>query len=211
MTSHRHPPSTVAYPILTQLLDSLPGQCLLHRQPSPCRRRPSHLQQPLHPLCRPSLLSCRPLCKLLPPFRSRVPVSSTTTLPLLPQDAFATSPHLQQYSAIRQLTHDLQERKPRHPKRPQLPPGEAGTPVRRIVHTAEYEKNLLQYNTTLKLCENYIDELLKQTTAELDKIITNVDSVVNKLKPPPVSKLRQFKSPVYKITPLPPTYSNSLT
>ena len=102
------------------------------------------------------------------------PSSSNTAplpLPLLPQDAVTTSPHLQQYLAVRQLTHDLQLRKSRHPKRPQLPPGEAGTPVRRIVHTAVYKQKFSQYNQTLKLYEDHIDELLKQTTAELDKII----------------------------------------
>ena len=134
----------------------------------------------------------------LPPFSF-----STTTLPLHPHNAVATSTHLQQYSAVRQLTDDLQQRKPRHPKSPQLPPGEAGTPVRRIVHTAIYKQKLQQYNNILKLYENYIFELLKQTTAELDKIIdvdsnesktTNVNSVVNKLKPPHVSKLHHFKS-----------------
>ena len=96
-----------------------------------------------------------------------------------------------------------------------MPPGEAGTPVRRIVYTAVYKQKLLQYNNTLKLNDNYIDELLKQTTAELDKLITDVDSVVNNLKPLPLSNLRQFISPVYNITPLHPpplpTYSNSLT
>ena len=112
--------------------------------------------------------------------------SSNTTLPLLPQDAVATSSHLQQYSAVRQLTNDLQQRKPRHPKRPQLPPGEAGTPVRKIVHTTVCKQKLNQYNHTLELFEIHIDELLKQTTAELDNIITNVDSIVNKLQPTPI-------------------------
>ena len=114
---------------------------------------------------------------------SIIPSSSscTTNLPFLPQAAVATSSHLQQYSAVRQLTSDLQQRNSRNAKRPQLPPGEAGTPVRRIVHTAIYKHKLNQYNYTLKLYENHINELLKQTTAELDKIITKVDSVVIKL------------------------------
>ena len=106
--------------------------------------------------------------------------SSTTTLPLLPQDAVATSSYLQQYAAVRQLTNDLQQKKPRHPKCPQLPPGEEGTPVIRIVHTAIYKQSFNQCHNTLKPHENYIDEVLNQTTAELDKIITNVDSVVRK-------------------------------
>ena len=46
---------------------------------------------------------------------------STTNLPLLPPGAVATFSHLQQYAAVRQLTNDLQQRKPRHPKRLQLP------------------------------------------------------------------------------------------
>ena len=62
--------------------------------------------------------------------------SPSAPLPLLPQDAVATSPHLQQFSADRHLTLDLQQRKPHHPKRPQLPPGETGTPTKREVHSA---------------------------------------------------------------------------
>ena len=96
-------------------------------------------------------------------------MTAALPLPLLPQDAVATSPHLQQYFAVRQLTHDLQLRKSRHPKRPQLLPGKAGTPVRRIVHTAVYKQKLYQYNQALKQYEDHINELLKQTTAELDK------------------------------------------
>ena len=74
--------------------------------------------------------------------------SSSAPLPLLPEDAAATSPHLQQISAVRQLTRDLQQRKPRHRKRPQLHPVEAGTPDR-MVHTAEYKQKLTQYNNAL--------------------------------------------------------------
>ena len=48
--------------------------------------------------------------------------SGPAPLSLLPQDAVATLPHLQQFSAVRQLSRDLQQRKLRHPKRPQLRP-----------------------------------------------------------------------------------------
>ena len=84
----------------------------------------------------------------------------------------------------------MQLRKPRHPKRPKLPPGEASTPVRRIFHTAVHKQKLSQYIQTLKLYEDQNDELLKQTTADFDKIINN------KLQPP--SKLRKFHHPAYK-------------
>ena len=87
---------------------------------------------------------------------------------------------------------------------PQLPPGESGTPVRRIVLVVVYKQKLHQYNQTLKLYEDHIDELLKQTTVELDKIINNVDSVGTKLQLTPLSQLRKFKSPEYKIPHLPP-------
>ena len=43
--------------------------------------------------------------------------SPSVTLPLLSQDAVANSPHSQQFSAVRQMTRDLQQRKPRDPKR----------------------------------------------------------------------------------------------
>ena len=100
----------------------------------------------------------------------------------------------------------MQQRKPRQPKRSQLPPGEAGTPVRRIVHRAVYKQKCLQANNNLKLYEHYIDNLLKQTAAELDAITTNVDSVTNILQSPPVSKLCQFKSPMNNIPPPSPLH-----
>ena len=70
--------------------------------------------------------------------------SPSVPLPLLPQDAVATSPHLQQLSAVRHLTHDLQQRKSRHPKRPQMPPAETGTPTKRLVHTIVNKQKLNQ-------------------------------------------------------------------
>ena len=57
---------------------------------------------------------------------------------------------LQQFTAVRKLTRNLQQQKPRHHKRSQLPPGEAGTPTKRIVHTGVYKQNLNQYNEALK-------------------------------------------------------------
>ena len=104
---------------------------------------------------------------------------------LHPKDAVATSPHFQQYSAVRQLTRDLQQKKPKHPRRPPLPSDVIGKPVRRLVHTVVYKQKLNQYIDALKLYEKHIDELIEQTTFELNKINN---------KPPP-SKLRKFKTP----------------
>ena len=202
-----HPPSTVAYHLLNQLLDSL--------MPLPVSSTASTFTLTSMPVSSgdaATTTTSLPVSSAtatihtstLPPISSLIAAavqtssspnhssssnlhpssSKTTALPLLPQDAVATSPHLQQYSAVRQITHDLQLRKPRHPKPPQLPPDEVGTPVRRIVHTAVYIQQLHQNNQTLKLYEDHIDELLKQTTAELDKFVNNVDSVVTNLQPP---------------------------
>ena len=106
------------------------------------------------------------------------------TLSLHPKDAVATSPNLQQYSAVRQLTNDLQQKKPRHPRRPQLPLDGIGPPVLRLVHTDVYKQKLPQYIDALKLYETHLDELIQQNTLELDNI-------KNKLPP---SQLRKFKS-----------------
>ena len=61
----------------------------------------------------------------MPPISSLLPSSTQSStsvpLPILPLDALATSGRLQQISAVRQVTSDLQQRKPRHPKRPSLP------------------------------------------------------------------------------------------
>ena len=218
------PPSTVAYPLLNQLLDSLMPLSvsstastftLTSMLVSSCDAATTTTSLPVSSATAiTSTSTLPPISSLMTasvqtsssPIHSssNLPPSSSFTagLPLLSQDAVATSPHLQQYSAVRQLTHELQLRKHRHPKRTQLPPGEAGTPVRRIVHTAVYKQKLHQYNQTLKLYEDHIDELLKQTTAELDKFVNNVDSVATILRRP--SKLRKFKSPEYKISQLSP-------
>ena len=113
------------------------------------------------------------------------PVSSTK-LPFFihPQDAVATSPHFQQYSAVRQLTRDLQQKKPKHPRRPHLPSDIIQQPVRRLVHSVVYKQKLNQYITALKVYEKHLDELIEQTTFELDKLNNT----------PPLSKLRKFKT-----------------
>ena len=54
-----------------------------------------------------------------------------------------------------------------------------------------HKQQLSQYNQTLKLYVDHIDELLKQTTAELDKINNT------KLQPLPL-KLRKFKHLEFK-------------
>ena len=114
------------------------------------------------------------------------PVSSIESPFFLhPKDAVATSPHFQQYSAVRQLTRDVQQKKPKHPRRPSLPSDVIGKPIRRLVHTVFYKQKLNQYIDALKLYEKHIDELIEQTTFELNKINN---------KPLP-SKLRKLKTP----------------
>ena len=124
------------------------------------------------------------------PHPTFLPIS---TIPLHPHDAVATSPNLQQYSAVRQMTNDLQIKKPRHPKRPQLSNGN-GPPIRRLVHTVVYKQKLSQYINALKLYEKHLDELIYQTTLQLD--------IINNTLPP--SKLRKFKSPPFTYRPLSP-------
>ena len=102
-----------------------------------------------------------------------------------PKDAVATFPHFQQYSAVRQLTRDLQQKKPKHPRRPHLPSDIIQQPVRRLVHSVVYKQKLNQYIAALKLYEKHLDELIEQTTFELDKVNNT----------PPLSKLRKFKTP----------------
>ena len=110
--------------------------------------------------------------------------SSNKSFFIHPKDAVATSPHFQQYSAVRQLTRDLQQKKPKHPRRPHLPSDVIQQPVRRLVHSVVYKQKLNQYITALKLYEKHLDELIEQTTFELDKINNT----------PPLSKLRKFKT-----------------
>ena len=93
----------------------------------------------------------------------------------------ATLAHLQQYSAVR----SLQQQKPRHPKQPPLPPGEAD-----IVYTAVYKQKLNHYKEALNHYEQYIDQLLSEQSAQLIKIIYNVDDIVSYLQT--LSKLANF-------------------
>ena len=70
--------------------------------------------------------------------------------------------------------------KARHSKRPHLPPSDAGTPSKRIVHTAVNKQKLTQYNNALKQHEQYINQPLSEQATELNKkIFTNVDAIVN--------------------------------
>ena len=121
--------------------------------------------------------------------------SSPTLFPRLSQDAVATSPHLQQFSAVRQLIRDLQQRTPRTPKRPHLPPVEAGWPSRRMVQTSVYKQKLNQYNNALKVYEQYINQLLSEQAFEINKNIENEDAIVSKSQTP--SKVTQLKSSAY--------------
>ena len=120
---------------------------------------------------------------------SSVP-SSSDALPLLPQDAVATSSHLQQSSVVRQLTRDLQKK---NPKRPQLPPEKLV--LQRTLHTAVYKQKLHHYNNSLKIYEQYLNELILQQAAELDKIIQKLNFLVNHFTPPSkLTKLRHIST-----------------
>ena len=94
----------------------------------------------------------------LPSISSLLPTaaqsSPSATLPLLPQDAVATSAHLQQFSAVCQLT-------------------------RCCCIAAVYKQKLAEYNNSLKLYEPYINRLLTVQAIEFKKVVTNVDANVN--------------------------------
>ena len=210
-----YPPSTLAYPLLNQLLDSflpfpvsstsstftlssidtsstLSSTSSQTTSVASLVSSTSAVQLPLI-----SSLSTTTASTTLPVLSTslQTPVSMTDPTPFLhPKDAVATSPNLQQYSAVRQLTNDLQLKKPRHPRRPQLPLDRIGPPVRRLVHTAVFKQKLAQYIDALKLYETHLDELIQQTTLELDNIN-------NKLPP---SKLRKFKLTQWKTRHLSP-------
>ena len=223
-----YPSSSLAYPLLNQLLDSLTpfpvsstsstftlstmdtsssvasssDTSLSVTSTSSSVSSTSTIQPPLSSLVttttlQPPLSSLATTTPTLPipvisslPHPTLLPIS---TIPLHPHDAVATSPNLQQYSAVRQLTNDLQIKKPRHPKRPQLSNGN-GPPVSRLVHTLVYKQKLPQYIDALKFYEKHLDELIYQTTLQLD--------IINRTLPP--SKLRKFKSPPFTHRPLSP-------
>ena len=138
-SSSQYPSSTTAYPHLNKLLDYL---LLPNASTHSFTFTLPTFAAIISPPTTPSISTP------LPPISSQLPSSSASgdALSLLPQDAVATSSHLQQFSAVRQLSRDLQRITPRHPKRPQLPPCEAGTPTKRIVHTAVHKQKLTQYN-----------------------------------------------------------------
>ena len=181
-----YPSSSLAYPLLNQLLDSLLSfpvsstsstftlstmdtslsVASSSSSSSSSVSSTTTLQPPLS-----SLVTTTPSLQI--PVISSLPhptLLTNSTIPLHPHDAVATSPNLQQFSAVRQLTHDLQIKKPRHPKRPQLSSHGNGPPVRRLVHTVVYKQKLSQYIDALKMYETHLDELIYQTTLQLDNI-----------------------------------------
>ena len=158
-----YPPSNLAYPHLNQLLDSL----LPISVSSTSSTFTLSSVADSSPLPAASLDSSTPSDQL-PPITNLLTTFAAITLPVLsplqsstqltapmtespiflhPKDAVATSPELQQYSAVRQLTGDLQKRKPRHPRRPQPPFDGIGPPVRRLAHTAVSNRRL--HNTLM--------------------------------------------------------------
>ena len=214
-----YPPSSCAYPLLNQLLDSLlplpvsstsstftlstmdtslPVASSSNTSLSVASSSATSL--PVASSSSPSVSSTPTLQPPLSSFvttTSSLPIpviSGTSNIPLHPHDAVATAPNLQQFSAVRQLTHDLQIKKPRHPKRPQLSSHGTGPPVRRLVHSVIYKQKLSQYIDALKMYEKHLDELIYQTTLQLD--------IINHTLPP--SKLRKFKSPPFTTRPLSP-------
>ena len=196
-SSTPYPPFTLAYPHLSQMLDSLLS--------APVSSPSSTFTLPTSTVMSTVSANTSPYSSTLPPTPSLLSSanfsathSSFAPLPLSPQEAVATSSHLQEFAAVRQLTHDLQQRKPRHSKRLQLPPGETGISTKHIVHTAVYKQKLTQYNNALKLYEQYITQLLSEQATELNRIYNNVNSIVKNLKNP--SKLLNFKSPAFKTT-----------
>ena len=62
-------------------------------------------------------------------------------------------------------------------------PYKAGTTMKSIVHTAVYKQKLHQNNNSLKVYEKYLNQLLLEQAAELDKIIQNINTLVTQLKP----------------------------
>ena len=200
-----YPPSTLAYLLLNQLLDSF--------LPFPASSTSSIFTLPFSvtfstsssissPTTTVTSLVPSPSTVHLPPISSLLTTTASTTLPVIssslqssiemtdlisslhPKDAVATSPNLQQYSAVCQLTNDLQRKKPRHPRRPQPPLDGIGPPVRRLVHTAVYKQKIAQYIDALKLYGRHLDELIQQTTLELDKINDTLPSKLRKCKSP---------------------------
>ena len=188
-----YPPSTLAYPHLNQLLDSLLPisvssnsstftlSSVADSSPLPAASLDSSTRSDqLPPITNLLTTTAAITLPVLSPLQSstqlRAPMTESPIF-LHPKDAVATSPSLQQYSAVRQLTGDLQKRKPRHPRRPQPPLDGIGPPVRRLVHTAVYKQKFAQNIDALKLYEKHLDELINQTTLELDNL--------NNALPPP--------------------------
>ena len=136
-----YPPSTLAYPNLNRMLDSLLS--------APVSSTSSTFSLPISTVLSftsvtsisySSLSALPPISSMLTSATFSSPHSSSASHPLLPEYTAAFSSHLQYFSAVRKMTRDLQQQKLRHPKRPQLPPGEAGTPSKRIVNKAVYKQ-----------------------------------------------------------------------
>ena len=186
-SSSSYPPSTLAYPHLNQLLDSLltapvSSTTSIFTLPTSITSHVSDTTALSSSTLPPHLFidaQCHPV------------FFCAHTVLFFKFFLFCTTPLLQLrpiYNNFRQVTRDPQQSKPRHPKRPHLPSGKAGTPTRRVFHTAVCKQKLSQYNN-----DKYIDELLSLQIAEVEQITTNVNAILNKTKP--TSKLSKLKSP----------------
>ena len=183
-----YPPSTLAYLLHTQLLDSF----LSFSISSTSSTFTISSTDASSPLSVASLVSSTSTVQL-PPISSLL----TTTASTNPSDFFFSSisscddtPH--SFSSPQRCSRHFSQsstifcrrKKPRRPRRPQLPLDRIGPPVRRLVHTSVYKQKTAQYIDALKLYETHLDEIIQQTTLELDNINNTI----------PPSKLRKFES-----------------
>ena len=109
-SSTLYAPSTLAYPHLNQMLDSLPSGPVSSTSSTFNLPTSCHFYCVCH--CHVFLFNTAAIISFMP---SATQTPSSPSLALLPEDAVATTVHLQQFSAVRQQTRDLQQRETRHP------------------------------------------------------------------------------------------------
>ena len=112
----------------------------------------------------------------------------------MPQDDFAGNSLIQQCPAVKDLIQQFHLRNLGLSKRPQLPPGEACSVAKRIVHSVYCKQKLSNYNGAFFNYEKNLDSPLYNIINDLNKIVSSLADF-EKHNSNPLSPINTFKSP----------------
>ena len=102
----------------------------------------------------------------------------------MPPDVAVANSFLQQCAAVTESNQQLQLRKPRHPKRPQLSSRESGLLTKRKAHSVIYKQNRSNYNESVFNYEKFLDLLMYNQINKFDRNASNLADIAIHISTP---------------------------